>query len=530
MTAVLFGSVSAVAKILAALQDTAGIFGTTIERAFSFFLAGSTQKDAFGLTPYTGKPEDAYLIVDFESIHDATAFFSQEFAGVFIHRNGAFVNCKDTRAINVLQQRNIMLGDLPSMKHMNAQKIIIDAINHKTEVTAYPKLLQLEHTTVCNAECIMCSHYITTNTNSRHIRQDLVQKLEPIFPYCEAMIINGYGEPFLVPGLENFLYLYRSYGIHLSANTNLSFLSDALLRAVSDTFHSLRVSCDGCTAEVYEGVRRGLSFDTFVKNAERLAREAPGLSKTMSVVAMRQNVHQLADMVRFAHDLGFSEITFSRLGANPLLGNEHDQLFLYPLTSARAYDAARDMGEKLKISVVTPKYDSCAEGSLEEEARRIQSRPMFPGLEHQREAIRAALESTGELAENESRWTTDLKDCDFSTGALECRGICEWVLEQPYIDLHGNVYVCGMTPNYRIGNIYEASDFMDIWNSSVMQRIRQMFYDGRLPVFCNNCQCIVNQTLRGLTLDTLPPKFFEKVPLGGRHASMCSAKENKCVE
>lgn len=77
-----------------------------------------------------------------------------------------------------------------------------------------------------------------------------------------------------------------------------------------------------------------------------------------------------------------------------------------------------------------------------------------------------------------------------------------------------------MAPNYRVGNVHEASSFMEIWNNGVMQKIRRMFYEGRLPLFCHNCQCIVNHSLRGLTMDALPPRFFEKIPLGERHASM----------
>lgn len=427
-------------------------------------------------------------------------------------------------SMDTLQQKFLKQGCWSEIKSINAQKIAIDKANHQTVLSARPRLLQLEHTTVCNAECIMCSHYITKNTNTCHISRDLIHKLEPIYPYLDAMILNGYGEPFLVPGIEEFLYLYHSYGIHLSANTNLSFLPKHLIKAVTDTFHSLRISCDGCTAEVYEGIRRGLSFDRFVENAKRLMREAPELQKTMSVVAMRQNVHQLSDMVQFAYDLGFSEITFSRLGVNPLLGNEHDQLILYPLTSAQAYDVARNMGEKLGISVVTPKYDLSVDSSLENETRRIQSIPMFPKAGHQEDSIQRAKMSTGELAQNESRWSADLIDCDFSTNALECKGICEWVLEQPYIDLHGNVYVCGMAPNYRIGNVFESSDFMEIWNNSVIQKIRDMFYKNRLPLFCHNCQCIVNRTLRDLSMDSLPQRFFDKIPLGSRHASMHNIK------
>ena len=65
------------------------------------------------------------------------------------------------------------------------------------KVDFYPAYIQIEQTSRCNAECIMCNHFYLGNRGCNDIDLSVIEKIEPILPYCETIMLNGDGEPFL---------------------------------------------------------------------------------------------------------------------------------------------------------------------------------------------------------------------------------------------------------------------------------------------------------------------------------------------
>ena len=59
----------------------------------------------------------------------------------------------------------------------------------------FPRYMQIEHTTFCNAECVMCNHFFLGNKGAGSVSQDIISRLEPVLPYCELIMMNGDGEP-----------------------------------------------------------------------------------------------------------------------------------------------------------------------------------------------------------------------------------------------------------------------------------------------------------------------------------------------
>ena len=97
---------------------------------------------------------------------------------------------------------------------------------------------------------------------------------------------------------------------------------------------------------------------------------------------------------------------------------------------------------------------------------------------------------------DEYRIIEDLADCYWEDDLYDCNGICEWCTEKLFMDLKGNVYVCCINATYRIGNIFETKDFMDIWNNETYIKIRSLFYERKFPGFCDNCQFVLNGSLK----------------------------------
>ena len=419
---------------------------------------------------------------------------------------GTAIPLNDIELLDTLQKYFFDKEDWNNVKHINRIKIEIGYILKNKQLNSYPSLLQMESVSFCNARCIMCSHYYADNDGALDMTDEMLEKLEHILPYIEIVILHGNGEPFLSKKLEESVNLYKKYNVKLTTNTNLSVFSDKIVKMINDSFVDIRVSCDGCTKDIYEGIRRDLSFERLVNNLEKLRDECPRVSKTMTCVMMRQNLEQLPDLVRFAKKYGFSEIIFSNLGTSLLVGNEMDASYHYPALVSKKLREAKAIGEEIDIRVTIPNsYDLSIynEESVEIELRKIHDKTFFTGEGE----IKRIKNFTKSVVGDEYRIIENLADCYWEEDLHDCNGICEWCTEKLFIDLKGNVYVCCINATYRIGNIFEANDFMDIWNNKTYMKIRSLFYEGKFPGFCDNCQFVLNGSLTRIDNKGLAASF-----------------------
>ncbi len=360
-------------------------------------------------------------------------------------------------------------------------------INRSSVTDHLPSHIQLEHTSFCNAKCIMCVHALKGNEGAAHISDELLQRMKSLLPTCELMVLHGYGEPLLTKNLGEILELYHSYGIEVTTNTNLSYLPDDILRPLAKTTNHLRISCDGVTPEIYEKIRPGLRFSEFVNNVDRLRKASAGMELLMETVIMRQNIHQLPEMVRFAHDHGFSQISFNRLGSHPLLNNDVDCLDRYPETTSWYLHKAVELGNQLGVRVIFPvewlsfEHDA---GRLKEEQLQMNSYPfVMQPLDFN---IHENLIRSGHVLLPD--------DSELAAGKYCCEGMCDSLLGRTNIDLSGNVYTCCINVLKQTGNLLEQDD-TEFYNSPALIKMRDMFYKGEIPEYCSNCSYVMNRTL-----------------------------------
>lgn len=408
---------------------------------------------------------------------------------------GTAIPLFDIELLDAIQKRFFDTENWDNVKHINRIKVEIGYILKSKRLNSYPSQLQMESTSFCNARCIMCSHYYADNTGALDMSDEMLSRLESILPYIDIMILHGNGEPFLSKKLEESVNLYKKYKVKLTTNTNLSILTDNIVRMINEAFVNIRVSCDGCSKDIYEGIRRELSFDRLVANLEKLRDECPNVSKTMACVMMRQNLEQLPDLVRFARKYNFEEIIFSNLGTSLLVGNEMDATYHYPALTAKKLRESLRVGKEIGIKVTVPNsYDLSIddEQRVQEELKIIHKDSFFVDEEE----IGRIKSFTESVVGDEYRIIEDLADCYWEDDLYDCNGICEWCTEKLFMDLKGNVYVCCINATYRIGNIFETKDFMDIWNNETYIKIRSLFYEGKFPGFCDNCQFVLNGSLK----------------------------------
>lgn len=477
---------------------------------------------------YTDLAEFDCIVVDEYNLNEAVCLYRgiYNYDNLFLWFEGALICVSDADLLKSMSNKAVKAKNWSLAKKINGIRIDLNRIMKKAVIDTYPSQLQLESTSFCNAQCIMCSHYYAGNKGAHDMNQRMLDKLSELLPYLDIVIMHGNGEPFTSKLFSESVEVYSSYGIGLTTNTNLSILTDDHIRLINQSFVNIRVSCDACTREIYEGIRRRLSFDNFVKNAIRLRDLCPDVSKTMASVLMRQNIEQLPEMVAFAAEYGFDEIIFSNLGVSLIVGNEKDNISNYPYLASKQLKKAIDMGSKCGIKVTIPSsFDLSLDDELicGEEIEIIHSMPFF----RREEEILAIRDFAESVVGDEYRIVENLSDCFWEENLFECEGICEWCIEKPYIDLNGDVFVCCINASYRVGNIFDYDSFLDLWNSDTYKRIRTLFYNGKLPGFCDNCQFILNGSLKKLSVPSPSKDFYQRRHISKFYHDYCEANADE---
>ena len=175
------------------------------------------------------------------------------------------------------------------------------------ELLRYPKYIEIEITSVCNAHCIMCP----TNLERDHaampqaIFDRVVDDLAPHADWIERVTLPVLGEPLLDKRLEAWVATLKGIGIKsVMINSNASLMTEkraeALLEAGVDC---VDFSLDGATRETFEGIRTRLKFDrcvanieTFLKTRARLGHDVP---VRVRMTVFDDNAGEFDDFVAF---------------------------------------------------------------------------------------------------------------------------------------------------------------------------------------------------------------------------------------
>src|SRR5262245_53999936 len=249
------------------------------------------------------------------------------------------------------------LDAFDELKRVNEQVMFKHMRKRDAKLQSFPKTLQVEHTTVCNLRCRMCS--IVRPSRRRepaHLAVEDLDRLRPILPYVRTVKLNGGGEPFLVPDIERSLEVFHHYRVRINTTTNATLITERLARLIGRSFSELIVSLDGVTAETYEMVRVNARFDQVVRGIERVnAVRRPDLKLKIGFVAMRCNMHELPALVRFAKQHRFDEVLVSWMVPFQDLPWTHDQdPTLDPVFANRWLAEARAAAEAEQVKLLAP--------------------------------------------------------------------------------------------------------------------------------------------------------------------------------
>ncbi len=387
-----------------------------------------------------------------------------------------------------LRSQSVKNKDWKEAKRMNRRIMEEDQQSQRETVDYFPPRLQIEHSNICNAQCIMCSHFFTQNARPRFAGQSFREIIRPLLPYAEKITLHGVGEPLAHPQIAEFIEWYHSYAIRVTCNTNMSYMDCRLAEAIRKAFSTITISCDGCTPKTYEGIRKGLSFEEFKENTRLLRSHAPALKIRMHTVAMRQNLAELPGIVRLAAELGCCHITIVDLTPQEFLDNQKDAPTHYIATLQAYLGQAIEEAAKCGISIAYPQILMKATGRpFGQEQQEMARYPLFPTDEFQNQLK----EAYKDLHLDGNTIPATLA-CFAIPSSYRCQGVCDYFAEEPYIDINGDVFLCCANWLHSLGNLNDSS-FEAIWNGKLYQTLRKLFAEGQLPKYCKGCIFLRNQ-------------------------------------
>lgn len=241
-----------------------------------------------------------------------------------------------------------------------------------------PTSIQIEPVGQCNLRCKMCSIQFRKDgppySSPAFMEFETFTNIIDQFEELRELHLQGLGEPMMHPRFFEMVEYAVKKDIKVTTNSNLTLVNNRRAeRCVTSGLHHLYISLDGATAETYERIRVRAHFEKVITNLERVLAtrkhfnsEYPHIILVM--VIMRQNLHELPDIVRLAHRWSLNSIFVQHLCHDfmetnlplqymPMREFVRDETLLEedPRRTAYYFDEARKIAKELNIDLRLPR-------------------------------------------------------------------------------------------------------------------------------------------------------------------------------
>jgi len=305
----------------------------------------------------------------------------------------------------------------------------------------------------CNSKCATCPLTFSPQEAARQLSLDDFKLLVGQLPDLRRAVLQGIGEPLLNRDLAHMIAHLKLRGVYVVFNTNAALLTRRRqVELIESGLDELRVSLDSSTPETYLKVRGIPAFERVVANVgemvctrRSLGASAPRISIWMT--GLRENLHELPDVIDLAGRLGVDEVYLQRMvyWGEGLATSEQS---IYPAglcgvedVIAEAERRAERHGIGFRGADARPPRASILERPPEHEPWRACSRP----------------------------------------------------LRLAYVTAQGTALPCCIAPftdapfdSIRLGN-YLQEGVAGVWTGAAYERFRQQLYSSDPPAACRNC-------------------------------------------
>lgn len=212
----------------------------------------------------------------------------------------------------------------------NEKNIVIceqEIAQGRSRVISRGRRLTVQITNRCNLHCKMCND---GKRNPEEISTKVRDELLKLMPYAQEITWLG-GEVFLYPYFDMLFSEACKYPVKQHISTNGLLIDEKTAVKLIENNVDLFFSIDGTTAEVYESIRRGARFATLIEKLNMInalqEKIRPDYLKSIKMVVMRSNCHQIRDLVDFARTHKFKVVRYQFMMNPGGIGIDDEDIF-----------------------------------------------------------------------------------------------------------------------------------------------------------------------------------------------------------
>jgi MoaA/NifB/PqqE/SkfB family radical SAM enzyme/peptidoglycan/xylan/chitin deacetylase (PgdA/CDA1 family) len=189
--------------------------------------------------------------------------------------------------------------------------------DQKSVLNSRPQFLIIDPSSRCTARCVMCPQsFRQPGDLGTDLSLECFAQVEEVIPAAVHINLFSSGEPTLAPDLEFFIARTRQHAdrqTQIWLGTNGKFLPPEILDLLFDHRMGLQFSVDGGSREVFESIRRGISFAELCATLEQVCRargSRPFPRISFSCVMSKRNLHDLSAIFVLAAKYRVDQVIF----------------------------------------------------------------------------------------------------------------------------------------------------------------------------------------------------------------------------
>jgi MoaA/NifB/PqqE/SkfB family radical SAM enzyme len=409
-----------------------------------------------------------------------------------------------------------------ALKLKNSLLNNLEILLARTNISSYPRRLELDPTNECNLRCRGCRHGITKDFHHTEMRRQYVEILSESFPFVDYMYLMGTGEPTMSSTLPKLTREAARHGVKLDMLTNGTILERTTLPL--DSFFRIGISVDGASEETMRALRPVAPLAHVLSALTQLRAQAPQATIYSKVTVSRMNYDELPELVEKLAEAGVNEVIVHSLDVfHPV----HEAIQVR--ASDRAHmsgcvEAAAQAAERRGVAFANAlNFEASARNDTNgltkiEMFQLLQDSPLPILKVRELATILETLErhefkyypdaflrakgitppSTGtDISATIAAANIDTIDGLIQGALQEARALtanqvripyCFIPWKMPIVDPDGRARACCHLPGF-LGDLDQGERFHDLWSGPGYVQLREaMFQTESLPDVCKTCQ------------------------------------------
>lgn len=211
---------------------------------------------------------------------------------------------------------------------------------------------------LCNAKCIFCLGGKPKLFSLERYKNFFEKKLGSVINKARYVNLCGFGELFLMPGIEEFLGYINEKIPHANKifTTNGIPLNNKISNLLAESKSAVEISLHASNSQLHRLLTRTNAFEQIVENIRQLVSLRKDIARpSISLVYLINtlNIENLPDFVEFAAGLGVNEILCGYMTVFAPVHLKLSCFFKQEITNS-CLEEAEERARKLKILIKLP--------------------------------------------------------------------------------------------------------------------------------------------------------------------------------